>query len=527
MNKQRDDKSVRSESSNVSFSSSKLGQMLAKEGFHPTQDFNVPQCSNHVTGNLKNVNVRHQGRRSERNSDDVSLLSTGSATASFSETALGQMLASQGMKASQDFPVSHMAPAPVKKNLVRKILQSKAPSQGLRCSTKSTSSRRRESRKKNQGRQSRVEEDQIHFEESSQSFVFPITVDLNDNLEVDFGELEGSDHNPGIVLIDDNAMDGYYDDAKDPECFHDEEPFSGDDLYLVEFGAQGYQDRHLEFKGAYHDDTNATSVRRTRSSPYRDNISTRSTRSVPWPDEPEKDPYRDNLQACEISALTIKKVGKNRRRVWLWCSIALIVVSVLVWFLTQNSVEERKPLENQTESAETSLEATLPATTISNTTATTPEWQPDIHLDNDPRFFHNWTKASKDAPIVDYALHPVRENTKLLIDIVAPLDAGEPIRLHVFYKDEATMSAGDVGCGDYTVQTMDSGATTSLRIDAFHTTQIVVCAQDTVIATATHLFVDDWNGNEMVRKYNSFPHAEYTLVSYHFPVSSLFQRPTT
>ena len=531
----RDDHSVRSESSSVSFSSTKLGQMLAEQGFESTSgDFTVPQRS--YMGNQDGGSAR---RSSSRPSDDRSVHSTDSST-SFSETALGQLLASQGMKASRDFEVPQVAPAPVKKNLVQKVLKS-TTSRGQRHSHSTKSSRRRRHSKP---RSSRVEEDLILFEDTAQPFpVYPTTMDLNENLEIDFGDLAVSNHHdPGIVLIDDSAPDTFYDEEGnvDVETFQDEVQFSGDDLYLTEFGARrgGYHDDPSSHCSSRHYSDNVTSpsAQGARAAPYHDNSSTRSTRTVHWPYEASQDPYRDNLQPCEISELSMPKAPPttNRRRLWLWCSIFLIsVVAVGGVLLTrkhgEDSHEESHEASKHAESKRDEVyDASAGAVANAhdrphdqplagdpnrehhhghNTTgmstgteATSATVQPDIHYENDPRFFHDWTGASLSSPIVDYALHPVQRHTKLLIKIAAPSDAGEPVRLHVYYRVDADMHPGDVGCGDHAVQTMAAGTRTTIRIDAFHTAQIVACVENTVVAATTHVFVVDWDGEEKVKK---------------------------
>lgn len=451
-------------------------------------------------------------RRHPSTSSAASVQSSDSAK--FSDTQLGRMLAQKGLQAPDDFEVPQQGQRQRYHNLVGKVM-----------TRRHSSERRRGASKKGSSTTATAKSPPKHGLRGPQ---------LDEQEQVLFTTTNNGKSNPGIILIDDRFQD-------EPPS---ERSFDGDDLYLSEFGdgdnamegiiAPSTHSRwmaehaatpadstnnpatmpsyrndwyHLEAATLYRDAPRSPAKRFTDSlRSMRSSLSptktTAATPTTPWSSD-TADPYRDNLQPCDLDALDSEHQAaaansyhynklRNQRR-WWWFLMIMSVVGLTVGLPLTIKHARAHGTDDDTE-----ISAAGGSTGLVPPSSKHPLHV--VHTPDDPtdtRFAHDWSDKEIDNPVTAYALHPVRHNTKLLIEVTAPY-AGDTT-LYLKYGLEATLRTGDVGCGDLAYRTVAAGATTTVKISGETDTQIVACVFDTVVATTHHLMVPAWEGVDKVR----------------------------
>ena len=234
------------------------------------------------------------------------------------------------------------------------------------------------------------------------------------------------------------------DDDDDPqEVFCDEEaqlPFDGDALCLSAWDSEpGQEQARIEDKYMCefgHDDgpkTRSPSVTPTRDADVswrstrsiRDaDVSCRSTRSIAWQPEEDRDPYRENIQPCDIQQLASNKEeprDRLSRRKVVWGSAITAVLLVLALILFGHSDKNSdSPIAVPSSPAPTFGPTAAP--TIQEPETIMPP--PPPHTMDD-RFAHDWSLATFETPIENYALHPLlRDGSTFNITVAVPAGLG-------------------------------------------------------------------------------------------------------
>jgi len=562
--------SVVSESANsvVSFSSTKLGRLLAKEGVEIARDFEVPLSSQsaHTASNgrtsRKNMssqrrspNKRSSVRRSmdrmgevlarhNNNVNDNKISAAASSSAdtrsmtsaiSFSGTVLGQLLAKEGVSTEDDFEVAVKGS---KKHLYANLA---APKVTTTSTTAAVASRALPS--------------------------YPTAV--APTIQEQVLQPRQKDHND-----------------EDEEMFHDEIVFDGDALFMTQLdqqqvvtsastntsireSARSVLDRaHLwssSCEEEEQDDLYLSEFGKASRKPYKDSVSSSSHWEIddnggsnPYAWDEERQRYSDNLHQNagdeEDDPIPKDPLSRasflKRSQEWrLWRQFVLAILGMIVVFgilgpllvMKQddddgNSANDRAPSVTTTSTAATPTQhvmtigeitvpskptdATTTTATLGTTAATTAEHSPvsttptavstvedtdNEATTHDDRLFHDWSLASMETPVIDYALHPVLpEGSIVNITIGTPyglgftLEAPPPVSIHVLNGPDAHFNPGDLGCADYDpVAVVPAGDTTNVLLEHSESSQIVACMNNRVVALATHLFVKSkWEGKE-------------------------------
>mmetsp|Transcript_22366 Transcript_22366/g.42464 ORF Transcript_22366/g.42464 Transcript_22366/m.42464 type:complete len:952 (-) Transcript_22366:83-2938(-) len=434
----------------------------------------------------------------------------------FSETKLGQMLAQQGIKASSDFEVPVIGPAHSPKvNLVDRVAKRNKPPQSVMFQKQYPQTT--QNRQQDFAQMLQAEPQQSAMPKPRAIPVYPTTLRLNDNLEID---MDAAGHHPthdsGIILIHEDHPHPYPTADATPheaviEIPHrqhsdEDEPsaFDADDLYMTEFGGDGHPHHYRDdnFRDEYHDEDlrrRTTTCGGVGSAPYTDSVSTRSTRSLPWPARPDETPrdpyetrYRDNImlgdEIEEFHALKREKLmfQKRRRSRFIWCLLlmcnVLLLAIVLPVFLLRGKDQDGG--EGPT-SGLSKPKDPVP-------TANVPKVPPTMATDS--KFHSDWTQAGVGENVMrDYVLHPVAsgENTA---SIIAP--PGEDIFVYVMPQSTTTTTDDCTGWGDPFLQV--PGGDMALVQVPNRDTQIVACTGDNhVVAAVHHIFVDAWLGEAL------------------------------
>ena len=356
--------------------------------------------------------------------------------------------------------------------------------------------------------------------------VYPTTLGLNDNLEIEMDGGRGGKwmqiedngtsgirhptHDSGIILIHEDHRDAAPEAIIEFHHHHNDEPsvFDGDDLYITEFGAHASQQHHQyhdedNFQDEYQDDSCRMNTTTTTSG-SRDSVSTRSTRSIPWPSRPAEvadDPYmtryRDNLmlgdEIEEFHALKREKFTfqKRRRSRLLLCILFVCNVLILAIFLPLLLL--RKQDGDGIQTAETQSELGFTEEDMTDVPiVTTPTVPP--HMATDSTFHSDWTNAGPGQNVMrDYVLHPIVKKKKAVVNtasIIAP--HGKDIWLHIMSPSDTEECAGDP------FQKVPRGNMVLVQVP-MHDTKIVACTSDNhLVAAVHHIYVDAWKGKAHV-----------------------------